>query len=195
MHFLYPLLLCTLVSRGTAQVYIDSRTATSNTDSLLEANLEETIILYEYRNTPLSANFTILDDFNHESLAIGTGSAGEIVEVKPNSGQQWQFQQLEDYTHVVRVRDSNKSIHFPTLKDGAVATVSNETATLFEAVIGPNVIYNLNATDANPNDGPLFWTIEPLSATDQRPVLKLRKPALGRARQDFVMKKVPKQSD
>ncbi|KAG8211021.1 hypothetical protein GTR04_1631 [Trichophyton interdigitale] len=129
---------------------------------------------------PLTADFTVLDDFNHDILTIGNNSNGEIIEVKPNDGRsQWHMTRLASYTHV----------------DGAIATLSSDAATLFEAVIGPNVIYNLNATDANPRDGPLFWTVEPLSATDQRPVLKLRKPAFGRARQDFVMKKTPQQGN
>lgn len=191
MRLLSVLLLCLSVSGGSAQLYVDSRSSASNTTSLQNDGYN---LRYEYRMVPLNADFTVLDDFNHDILSIGTNSNGEVVEVKPNDGRsQWHMTRLASYTHVVRDKYSNKYIHFPTLKDGAVATLSSEAATLFEAVIGPNVIYNLNATDANPRDAPLFWTVEPLSATDQRPVLKLRKPAFGRARQDFLMKKTPQQ--
>lgn len=194
MQLLSVLSLCLLVSGGSAQLYVDSRSSTSNTTSLRQNY--EYILRYEYRMVPLTADFTVLDDFNHDILTIGNNSNGEIIEVKPNDGRsQWHMTRLASYTHVVRDKYSNKYIHFPTLKDGAIATLSSDAATLFEAVIGPNVIYNLNATDANPRDGPLFWTVEPLSATDQRPVLKLRKPAFGRARQDFVMKKTPQQGN
>ncbi|KAM5448785.1 hypothetical protein MaudCBS49596_005292 [Microsporum audouinii] len=185
MHFIFTLLLCLLVSGGSAQNHVDSKNTASTTGNEY---------YYDYIMIPLTANFTILDDFDHSVLAIGAGPTGEVVEVKPNNSHDWFIEQLTKYTHIVRDKNSSKFIHFPELKDGAVATLSETTATLFEATIGPNVVYKLKATDAKPEDGPLMWTMEAYSAMDQRLVLKLRKPS-GMARQDFVVKKTPIQGN
>ncbi|EFR04378.1 hypothetical protein MGYG_07386 [Nannizzia gypsea CBS 118893] len=181
MHFFYILILCFLSSLGHARIQIRSKNPTS---------IDKSAILpptnYVYKTVSLKSNYTILDDLNHDSFAPG---AGGVVEIKGNNDFQWSIEHISNLVHIVGYKNSSKYIHFPELKDGAVATFSEYTATFFNAVLTPNLIFNFTTTFMESDTGPLMWTVEAYSDRDPRKVLKLRKPESGNARQRFVLKK------
>ncbi|KAK2839307.1 hypothetical protein FQN49_006268 [Arthroderma sp. PD_2] len=186
MYFIYTIILCLLASGGHAQARFNSKIPISNTKPAIFDGKILHKTEYTYKTVTLNSNYTIFDDLNHDIFSPGVG---DIVETKHNDSFQWSIQHISNLAHIVGYRNSAKYIYFPEVKDGAVATLSEDAATLFNAVLTPNIMFNFTATIVSPGTGPLMWTVEAYSASDPRNVLKLRKPASEKARQDFVLKK------
>ncbi|KAF3492145.1 uncharacterized protein GIQ15_01662 [Arthroderma uncinatum] len=189
MRFISAILLSLLASKGRAKDFKNPKIPLSRTTSnSLNCDGDE---CFEFRNVPLTANIKVIDDYNGDVLSITNGPSGDIIEIKDGEANPWYFEHLTAATHIIRDSKSTRFIHFPELKDGAVATFSETAATLFEVIFSPNAVFNISASYTE-GDGILAWTTEPYSTNDSRMVLKLRKWASGKGRQEYVMATVPK---
>ncbi|KAK2871693.1 hypothetical protein FQN49_002922 [Arthroderma sp. PD_2] len=119
--------------------------------------------------------YTISDNSTGRFASTGTTPVDGIVEFKLNTPHTWRVWHTSftlDYAfHAIRDESSKKYIHFPEIKDGAVAVIS-DTPSLARVNENPND--NCNFFSIGADNRRLYWATELYSNDNPIHVLKLR---------------------
>ncbi|EEQ34687.1 uncharacterized protein MCYG_07506 [Microsporum canis CBS 113480] len=119
--------------------------------------------------------YTINDNSTGQFATVGTTPVDGIVEFKSNTNYKWRVWgtgfTLAYSFHTIQDQSSKKYIHFPEIKDGAIA-VLNDNPSLVRVSEYPHNSCNLFSIDAS--NRRLYWTTEKYSNDNPIPVLKLR---------------------
>ncbi|EFR05467.1 hypothetical protein MGYG_08480 [Nannizzia gypsea CBS 118893] len=121
--------------------------------------------------------YTISDNSTGRFASVGTSPVDGIVEFKLNTSHKWRIWQtkftLAFAFHVIRDEDTKKYIHFPEIKDGAIAVLS-DTPSLARVNEIHHTSYDCNFFSIGADNRRLYWVTEPYSSGVPTMVLKLK---------------------